>query len=106
MLKKIYLMGCALLMASPVFAANNCLTFDGVDDWVNTVSAGGIPLAGDFTVECWAKCETNSGAYTEILSQGSVGNALVPSLARLDSRKESRHGNRVSFRRLASLCGR
>jgi hypothetical protein len=68
--------GILLLMAVQGLAANNCLTFDGVDDWVNTVSGALIPTSGDFTVECWAKCESNPNAYTEILSQGSSGNAF------------------------------
>ncbi len=71
------LLGALLLMVAQGMAANNCLTFDGVDDWVSTPdTAVVIPTNGAFTVECWARCPSNSAALTEILSQGSSGNAF------------------------------
>lgn len=76
MRKMIVFIGLLLFMTGNVMAANSCLTFDGTNDWVNTVSGALIPTSGDFTVECWAKCESDPGTYTEMLSQGSSGNAF------------------------------
>ncbi len=63
-------------IASQGMAANNCLTFDGTNDWVNTVSGALIPTSGDFTAECWAKCESDPGTESVLFSQGSSGNAF------------------------------
>jgi len=67
-----------LFEVAQVMALNNCLTFDGVDDWVNTPTTAGIVAAsnGTYTVECWVKCTSNLLIYKEILSQGSFGNAF------------------------------
>ena len=56
-------------------SSNFALTFDGVDDYVET-STGVIPSSGDFTVAFWAQALTAPSSYREILSQGSSGNAL------------------------------
>lgn len=59
----------ALLQAAP----DHSLTFDGINDYVETNTAV-IPASGNFTVEFWAECPTATGSYREIISQGSGGN--------------------------------
>ena len=56
-------------------APDHALTFDGVNDYVET-SVAAIPTSGNFTVEFWAECPTAPSSLRDILSQGSFGNAL------------------------------
>ena len=62
-------------LAPAAAAPAHALSFDGVNDYVETPTAV-IPTAGDFTVECWVACPTAPNSYRELLSQGSAGNAF------------------------------
>jgi len=73
---------CFLVAASILLPAFSCaampdhaLSFDGIDDYVETSTAV-IPSSGNFTVEFWAECPAAPGSYREIISQGSPGNAF------------------------------
>ena len=55
--------------------ASNYLSFDGVDDWVQTKNASGeedhpIPDEGDFTVSVWARRNASASGLMNIYSQG------------------------------------
>ena len=54
---------------------DRALTFDGVNDYVETNTAV-IPASGNFTIELWAECPVAPGSYREILSQGSGSGQL------------------------------
>jgi len=59
-------------------ATNNCLTFNGTTQYVQSPSAS-IPTSGDFTVSVWAKHDPAQNAgnnYYEIISQGGSGDAF------------------------------
>ncbi|MEI6684323.1 MAG: LamG-like jellyroll fold domain-containing protein, partial [Bacteroidota bacterium] len=54
----------------------NCLWFNAISQYVETPAAS-IPTSGDFTISVWANHDASqTGAYTEILSQGTSGNAF------------------------------
>ena len=71
--------GCLVLAGTLAWSANaalnHALSFDGVDDYVET-STNVIPASGDFTVSCWAYATHPYSLNMEILSQGSYGNAF------------------------------
>ena len=56
-MKKIQLTAVLLLMAAIASAQNNCLYFDGINDYVQAPNSATLNFAGSYTVECWIKAD-------------------------------------------------
>ena len=77
-MKKIYLFFLALFIFTFAEAQNNCLDFDGINDYVSVSDDNSIDFgtSTDFTIEAWIKF-SSSDNYDGIISKGSSGGGSI-----------------------------
>ncbi|MBN2016694.1 MAG: T9SS type A sorting domain-containing protein [Candidatus Cloacimonetes bacterium] len=59
-----------LFLTSLIFAQNNCLTFDGEDDYISISNESNFDFSSTLTIEAWIYAESVQSQWTGVVTKG------------------------------------